>query len=148
MLYFLSLIKAKSHRPKGYCLCSDAVRFRYSYSDYRQTFSSSIALCMSYLVNSFCLYFAFFCRLFGVNSLAYRYMIRFVFLFYHKLFLKTSLFNKSPQNIKKIIGVVKKTITALHIIRIYILYEKKRSRFNLAAFLISLFAARVIRIAL
>ena len=46
--------------PHRFSLCSSALKFRYSYSNYRQTFSSSIALCMSYIGNSFCLYFAFF----------------------------------------------------------------------------------------
>ena len=94
--------KSKIAPPHSFSLCSSAVRFRYSYSNYRQTFSSSIALCMSYLVNSFCLYFAFFCRLFGVKGSAYQLWYVLSFLFYLKFLKKSSLYVLTSCEITKI----------------------------------------------
>ena len=44
----------------------------------------------------------FFCRLFGVNSSAYQYMILLSFLFYHKFLKKSSLFATPLREITKI----------------------------------------------
>ena len=72
---------------------------------------------LSYLVNSFCLYFAIFRRFCGVDSSTYQYTIRFCFL-YNSIFLaknqvRISRLRVKLQNFKSAPFLQKKTITIL-----------------------------------
>lgn len=100
--YSFFLIKAKSHRPivKNHAAVrSDSVTLIQIIGRLSRLRLSCVC---HYLVNSFCLYFAFFCRLFGVKSSAY--LIRYVlsFIFYHKFLKKSSLYVPTSCEITKI----------------------------------------------
>lgn len=95
--------KSKIAPPHSFSLCSSAVRFRYSYSNYRQTFSSSIALCMSLPCQLLLDKFIANLRL-HVALIVPRINIRYVlsFIFYHKFLKKSSLFALTSCEITKI----------------------------------------------